>query len=87
MPREDLIEAGAGGTVKVWPDERGDDVTRPPGDVVDCLGSGTVAEHAAPGGGIVRLCVAEALVNAAADDDDLAAVAQAALQFIADQEY
>ena len=42
MVGKDLIEAGPRGTAKVWPDERGDEVIRPPGDVVDCLRAGTV---------------------------------------------
>src|SRR5918911_1916325 len=84
VPGKDLIEAWPLGTAKVGPDERGDDVTRAPGDVVDCLRAGTVAQQAAPRVGQVRLSVREALMDAAPDDDDIATLLQPTHQLIAD---
>ena len=54
---EDLIEGLFARNAKVLPDERGDDLTRLPGDVVDCLRAGTVTQQPAPRVGQVRLRV------------------------------
>src|ERR671939_1359907 len=80
---EDLIEGLFGRNAKVLPDERSDDLTRLPGDVVDGLWAGTVTEHAAPRGGEIGLRVGEALVDAAADHEYVAALLQPAHQLIA----
>src|SRR5919201_833627 len=80
---EGLIEALLARNPKVLPDEGGDDLTRLPGDVVDGLRAGTVTEHAAPRGGEIGLRVGKALVDAAADDEYVAAPLQPAHQLIA----
>src|SRR5919204_1800255 len=78
-----LIEALFARNAEVLPDERGDDLTRLPGDVVDGLRARTVAEHAAASGGEIGLRVGEALVDAAPDDEYVAAPLQPAHQLIA----
>src|ERR1051326_8103366 len=80
---EDLIEGLFARKTKILPDERRDDLTRLPRDVVDGLGLCAITERAAPDGGEIGLRVGEALVDAAADDEYLAAPLQASHQLIA----